>query len=194
MTCNREHHDLLVLRPWLASYSGGDAYAHFDGLPMRAAVGAPRRYADLDVLQRGDDGRRTLHLDGFRVGCQIDDRHAEAYAWNWGYRPEHREAFGAADLARHGPSIAAIERGLDRLHGSDGPAETVGRFVVRLARVLKLDGIALLDTSETSSFRTELGVRRCFAPAAYGDAMRTIDGLVLELHQACGRRAGRIAA
>ena len=82
MSKSVKHRDLLVIRPWLSTYSGGDSYAHFDALVMRQYNEAePQRYGDLDVLHRGDDERKTLLLDGFRFECQIDQRHAEAYGW-----------------------------------------------------------------------------------------------------------------
>ena len=66
--------------------------------------------------------------------------------------PARGEAFTAADVARHAPSIAAIERAMTRMDEQDGPVGGIGRYVVRLARVLKLDGLAVLDTSPTGSF------------------------------------------
>ncbi len=186
--------DLLVIRPWLATWRGGEAYPHFDALPMRAeGSGVPRRYADLSVLHRDDDGRQRLHLDGFRTGCQVDDRHAEAYAWFWGYRPARGEAFTTADVARHGPSITAIERAMIRMHEQDGPVGSIGRYVVRLARALKLDGLAVLDTSPTGSFGDSLLVRRFWTFPAAGDAVHLIDTVVLELHEACAARIRRAA-
>jgi len=94
----------------------------------------------------------------------------------------------------YGPSIAAINRGLDRSYREDGAAEEVGRYVVRLARVLKLDAIVLLETSQSGSFRDGLDVARSIEPADYGEAIRSIEGLVNGLHRACAQRMGRIAA
>ena len=94
----------------------------------------------------------------------------------------------------YGPSIAAINRGLDRSYREDGAAEGVGRFVVRLARVLKLDAIVLLETSQTGSFRDDLEVTRSIEPSHYGEAIRSIDALVGDLHRACVQRMGRLAA
>ena len=65
---------------------------------------------------------------------------------------------------------------------------------MRIARVLKLDGIALLETSHTGSFRDAMEIRHAVAPGEYGVAIRQIDALVAQLHQACAQRAGRLAA
>ena len=89
-------------------------------------------------------------------------------------------------------SIAAIARGLDRSYREDGAADGVGRFIVRIARVLKLDGIALLETSQTGSFQDEMEIRRSIAPGEYGAAIQTIDALVLDLHRVCAQRSGRL--
>ena len=161
---------------------------------MRSEDGhTPDRYGDLRVFGRGNDERTRLHLDGFRAGCQVDDRHAEAYGWFWGYRPARGEAFTADDMTRYGSSIAAIERATTRLHEQDGPVGSIGRYVVRLARVLKLDGVAVLETSQTGSFRDEMTVRRCCLLPAVGDAVHLIDTVVLELHEACAARIHRAA-
>jgi hypothetical protein len=186
---------ILVLRPWLSTVSGGDAYAHFDALVMREAERRPvRTYGDYRVIGEGDDGRKTLRLDRFRFQCQIDGRREESYAWQWGYQPANGSIFGPRDMELYGPSIAAINRGLDRSYREDGVAEGVGRYVVRLARVLKLDGIVLLETSQTGSFRDELDVTRSIEPGDYGEAIRSIESLVTSLHRTCAQRMGRIAA
>ena len=195
MTRNSDRRDVLVIRPWLGIASGGDAYAHFDALAMSRSFGqAHDRYGDFRVFAPGDDGRKTLRLDHLRFQCQTDGRKAEAYAWQWGYQPEQRGVFTFRDMERYGASIVAIGRALDRLHREDGPPEGVGRFVVRLARVLKLQGIVLIETSLTGSFRSEMAVRRRIAPDAYGEAITAIDDLVRKLHRACAQRVGRIAA
>jgi len=195
MPKNCEHHDVLVIRPWLGTMSGRDAYAHIDAVAMRKR---PDRchgdYGDYDFLGRGDDERKTFRLDQFRFQCQIDDRQAVAYGWHWGYQPSSVSIFGARDMELYGSSIAAIDRAMDRLYREDGPTEGVGRFVVRLARVLKLDGIVFLETSVSGGFREGTDIRRKVAPRDYGDAIRAIDDLVVELHRACAARVGRIAA
>ena len=187
---------VLMIRSWLSCVSGGDAYAHFDALVMRRNAGmSDGHYGNYTVLlDWADEKPRTPCLYNFRVQCQTDDRKPEAYAWQWGYQPENGSIFGARDMERYGPSIAAIKRGLDRMHREDGPPEGAGRFVVRLARVLKLDGIVLLETSQTSSFRDALETGRKIGPSDYGDVVRGIDNLVVELHRACARRVGKIAA
>lgn len=192
---NSDRCEVLVIRPWLSTVSGGDAYAHFDALAMSHSFGqACDKYGDFRVFGLGGDGRKTLRLDGFRFQCQTDDRKAEAYGWQWGYQPGQRSVFTFRDMERYGPSIAAIGRALDRMHREDGPPEMVGRFVVRLARVLKLGGIVLVETSLTGGFRSEMAVRRSIAPDAYGEAITAVDNLVRELHQTCAARVGKLAA
>ena len=66
--------------------------------------------------------------------------------------------------------------------------------MVRLARVLKLDAIVLLETSPSGSFSDVLDVRRSIEPADYGEAIRSIEGLVNDLHRTCAQRMDRIAA
>ncbi len=39
MAQSPDHLDLLVVRPWLATWRGGEAYAHFDALAMRSEGG-----------------------------------------------------------------------------------------------------------------------------------------------------------
>lgn len=195
MACRREQLDLLVVRSWLSTRHGVEAYAHLDALAMRSEGDTmPRRYGDLRVFGRGDDERTRLHLDGFRAGGQVDDRHTQAYAWFWGYRPARGDVFTADDITRTGPSFAAIERGMTRLHEQDGPVGSIGRYVVRLARVLKLDGVAVLETSPNGGFRDEMTVRRCCSISAVGEAVHLIDAVVLELHEACAARVQRAAA
>ncbi len=76
---------VLMLRPWLGTAANGQAYAHFDALPMFRYPGASYgRYGDYGVFHSGDDGRHVLHLDNFRFQCQIDDRRGESYSWCWG--------------------------------------------------------------------------------------------------------------
>ncbi len=190
-----EHQDVLIIRPWLSTVSGGDAYAHFDALAMRETPGRRHdRYGDYCAIGHGDDGRKVLRLDRFRFQCQTDDRRSEAYGWHWGYQPSAGSILTARDMELYGPSLAAIGRAMDRLYREDGPTEGVGRFVVRLARVLKLDGIVILETSKTGSFRDEMEVRCRVEAGAYGQAIRILDDLVLELHRACATRVGKIAA
>jgi len=195
MPRHSEHKDMLIIRPWLSTVGGGDAYAHFDALAMREA---PRerygRYGDYYPFGHGDDGRKVLRLDRFRFQCQTDDRRSKAYGWHWGYQPSDGSVFTTRDMDLYAPSLAAIGRAMDRLYREDGPTEGVGRFVVRLARVLKLDGIVVLETSSNGSFGSEIEVRRRVEAGAYGEAIRILDDLVLELHRACATRVGKIAA
>ena len=195
MTNHSDDRDMLVLRSWLSIVSGGGAFAHFGGIAIRKDPDRHARcYGDYQVLGRGDDGRKTLRLDHFRFKCQIDDRRNESYAWQWGYQASYGSIFGLEDFERYGALMAAIKRALDRFNREDGAADGVGRFVVRLARALKLDGIVLLETSRTGSFFSELEVRKSVTPGDYGEAIGAIDRLVLELHRACRERAGKPAA
>ncbi len=187
---------VLMIRPWLSLISGCDAYAHFDAIVMRRTGGLSGVcYGDYTVLlDWADEKPRVPRLHNFRFQCQTDDRRPEAYGWQWGYQPESGSIFGARDMERFGPSLKMIKRGLDRMHHEDGPPEGIGRFMVRLARVLKLDGIVLLDTSLTGSFRDAMETRPRISPDDYGHAIHDIDTLVLDLHRACARRVGKIAA
>lgn len=197
MVQNRERACLLVIRPWLARRSGWDssAYAHFDALVMTHPAGStPRRYGDLCVPIGESDDLPALRRERFRFSCQIDDKRAGAYAWRWGYTPDAGEVFTLRDLERCGRSFAMIGRAMDRAHREDGPAETVGRHVVRLARALRLDGIVLLETSTTGSFEDRLDLARRFGPGEYGDAMGSIDWLVHDLHAACVERGQPVPA
>ena len=83
MPRHSEHQDVLVIRPWLSTVSGGDAYALFDALAMRRTPERNHgRYGDYRVIGEGDDGRKVLRLDRFRFLCQTDDRRAESYGWH----------------------------------------------------------------------------------------------------------------
>lgn len=188
--------EVLVIRPWFGVPDWGHGYAHFDAPVMNRVPGqAHQRYADYRVVDQYDtDIRRTPRLDNFRFQCQVDDRHTEAYAWQWGYQPEHGRIFDVRDLKLYGASITAIDRALKRMQRADGPAEAVGRFVVRLARALKVVGIVLIETSLDGSFREAAEVQRFVAASDYSDAVHMIDNLVAELHQTCTQRAGRKAA
>ena len=188
--------EVLVVRPWFGVPNWGHGYAHFDALVMSKAPGeAHQRYADYQVLDRYGSGTcRTPRPDNFRFQCQVDDRHAEAYAWQWGYQPEHGRIFDTRDLKLYGASITAIDRALKRMQCADGPAEAAGRFVVRLARALKVGGIVLIETSLDGSFREAAEVQRFVAASDYSDAVHMIDNLVAELHQTCTQRAGQKAA
>ena len=181
-----QHRNLLVLRTWVAHYIGNDSYGHFDAIIMRHRNAVPaERYGDLDILHRGDDTGRAPLLDGFRFECQIDERRPEAYAWRWGYAAAQSNLFTAADVARYTKSINAIERGLKRFEDTDGAAESVGRFVVRLARLLRIDGIIVLETRSGGCFGAGLTLRHSAVAPDFGDIMRRIDSLQHELQAAC---------
>jgi len=188
--------EVLVVRPWFGVTGWGDGYAHFDALVMSRMPGqAQQHYADYQVLDRYDPNiRRTPRPDNFRFKCQVDDRHTEAYAWQWGYQPERSPIFDVRDLKLYGASITAIDHALTQMQRADGSAEAVGRFVVRLARALKVGGIALIETSLDGSFREAAEVQRFVGASDYSDAVHMIDNLVAGLHQTCIQRAGRKAA
>jgi len=188
--------EVLLVRPWFGAPDWGYGYAHFEALVMSRMPGqAHQRYADYRVVDRYDTNlQRTPRLANFRFQCQVDDRHTEAYAWQWGYQPELGRIFDVQDLKLYGASITAIDRALKRMQRADGPAEAVGRFVVRLARALKIGGIVLIETSLDGSFRDAAQVQRFVAASDYSDAVHMIDNLVAELHRTCIQRAGRKAA
>lgn len=196
MAKHSDHDDVLVVRPWTSTISGGDAYAHFDALVMRRDPGMTTgRYGDFRVLLDWADHRQTSpRPDNFRFRCQTDDRRAEAYAWQWGYQGQQHGIFTVRDLEQYGASIGQIKRAMDRMYREDGASEGVGRFVIRLARALKLDGIVLIETSSTGTFRDDMTIRRHVTPSGYGQAVSFLDDLVLELHRDCARRLGKTAA
>lgn len=180
------HRDLLVVRPWVAQFIGNESYGHFDAIVMRQRNTAPaERYGDLDILHRGDDPGKAPLLDGFRFECQVDERRPDAYAWQWGYATTQSSMFTAGDVARYGKSIAAIERGLHRVAETDGRADSVGRFVVRLARLLRVDGIIIIETRTGGSFGAGLTLRYSSLAPEFGTILRRIDDLQAELQAAC---------
>ena len=187
--------DLLVVRPWTTHYSGTDSYGHFDAIVMRQrGLRIAERYGDLDVLHRGDSSGKGPLLDGFRFECQIDERRPEAYACRWGYAGNQSGLFTADDLARYGKSIAAIERGLRRAAETDGETDSVGHLVVRLARILRIDGIVILETRFNGSFGAGLSLRYSSVAPAFGTITSRIDGLQHELQAACQAASRRCAA
>jgi hypothetical protein len=56
-----------------------------------------------------------------------------------GYRPGNQGIFNTADPSRYGALIKTLQNWLDRFDREDGTSDTVGRLLVRLARVMKLD-------------------------------------------------------
>ncbi|MDT8278789.1 hypothetical protein RQ734_22290 [Roseomonas mucosa] len=187
--------NLLVIRPWIASYSSSETFGHFDGLVMRQRETAtPRHYCDLEVLHAGDDDRKVLLHEGFRFQCQIDERQPEPYGWRWGYSPAHSSMFTAQDLGRFGKSITAMDRALTRMREVGGPPETIGHYVVRLAHILHADGIVILETSLTGSFEGHLAIKSWAMAPLYGDMMGTIEALARDLQAACAARLARRAA
>ena len=185
---------MLVVRPWVGVVSGGDAFGHIDAVPMKRTLGRPlEHFRDLENIFGADD-RKVLRLDHFRFHCQIDDRHEQSYAWTWGYQPDTGSIFGADELDRYGPSITAVRRALDRQAREDGPAETVGRLIVRTARAVKLDEIGLLDFTPGSTSCGDTRVREWIKAGECGDAIGAVNRLEEELHRDCCKRAGKLAA
>ena len=194
MDARNRTHEVLMLRAWLGVVSGGDAFAHIEALPMRKDPGRSYgRYGDYSIFHGGDDARNTLHLDNFRFKCQIDGNRAASYAWSWGYQPDRGTIFTAEDLRRYAPSIQAVQKGRAKFGREDGPADSIGRLIVRLARVLKLDGIAVFETSTNGSFRDAMEVCWTVVPAEYGRGITWINDLESSLHRACAQRVGKAA-
>jgi hypothetical protein len=190
-----ERKPVLMLRPWLSPASHDVAYAHIEALAMyRYPESSSGNYGDYGIFHAGDDERAVLHLENFRFQCQIDDRHQEAYSFSWGYRPDCHGIFGPADFNRYGPSIKALEKGLQKLRREDGPADSLGRVIIRLARVLRLDGIAAVETSHKGGFRDELPIRWVTWQREFGHAIAWINDLELGLHKECAKRVGKHAA
>lgn len=186
---------LLVIRPWISSYSSRDTYGHFDALVMRQrGTATPQHFCDLEVLHAGDDDRKVLLHEGFRFQCQIDARQPEPYGWRWGYSPAHASMFTAQDLGRFGKSITALDRALSRMREVGGPPQTVGHYVVRVANILRVDGIVILETSLTGSFEGHLSIKSWAMAPLYGDMIAAIDELARDLQAACAARLARWAA
>jgi hypothetical protein len=186
----------LVVRPYLGHASRAGAYAHIDALVMYLrAETPPTRYGDLRPLLRWDDIARPILHEGLRWSSQIDDRSADAYGIHYGYVSEYDSIFTASDLARYGRSIPALRRAMDRLQEREGRTEEVALLLVRLARVLKLRGMVLLEprVGETA-FGDDHRLRLLANAPAYGPMVAGIGAVVAELHRHCAARCGRAAA
>ncbi|MCR0984051.1 hypothetical protein [Roseomonas populi] len=186
----------LVLRPTLGHASRDGAYAHVEALVMYTrSEAAPARYGDLHPLVRWDDTPRPILHEGLRWTCQIDDRSVDAYGVHYGYTPEHTDVFTAADLGRYGKSIPALRRAMDRLQDQEGRTEDVALLLTRLARVLKVRGVVLLEPRTGESYFGEHHRIRYSAEAPnYGPMVAGIGEVVAELHRRCAARCGRVAA
>lgn len=183
---------LLVLRPYFSSYSRDGAYAHVEALVMtRQSAGVPARYADLGYLHRHDDVPRPIMHEEFRYTCQIDDRSDVAYGERYGYTPESENIITSRDLARHGKSLTAFDKGMRRLDNEEGRTESLGAAIARVARVLRTDGIALLEVRTADHFGERHAVRRTASAPQYGAMIADIDRIVTELHRSCAARVGR---
>lgn len=186
----------LVLRPYagLATRDGG--FAHIEGLVMRSADRIPpTRYGDLDVIGWLDCAR-TPHHDRFRLTSQIDEQHSEAYAVRYGYAPENGgDVFTTKDWLWARKSLATLTGGMQRLAEREGRTEDLGTLALRLVRVLRLDGIVLLEPRGASdTFRPHHPVLATGTPASPDPILAAIRAVIARLHDDCGRRCGRRAA
>lgn len=191
--------NLLVLRSWFASYPATyeqHACAHIEGLVMtHATEETPRCYAELRIPWIEAD-IRGLRREGFRFRCQVDTD-PKPYGRRWGYIPtEHfgSEIFTGRDLEKSARSMGIIRRAMDRMAFETNAGNTLGHYVTDLARALKLDGVALLDTNATGSFSATTGLSGRYAPREYDQAIRGINQLAEHLRQGCVERARRVAA
>ncbi|USQ74082.1 hypothetical protein NF552_23055 (plasmid) [Roseomonas mucosa] len=186
----------LVLRPFMGHASREGAYAHLEALVMYTMTGElPARYGDLRALVRWDDRPRPILHEGMRWVCQIDDRSPDAYGIHYGYTSEHADVFTAADLDRYGKSIQALRRAMNRLAAREGRTEEASILLVRLARVLKLNGVVLLEPRVSESYFGEHHRIRRTAGGSCGEGMiEAIAGVAQELHRRCAERCGRLAA
>lgn len=122
-----DYQDLLVIRPWVSSYTSGGVFEHFDAIAMRRpGRAAPQHYRELEMLQAGDDGRTVLFLDRFRFECQVDERQPEPYFWRWGYSPADCSMFTLHDFARFGKSLKAIRPACSGWKGWVAPRHRLG--------------------------------------------------------------------
>ena len=186
----------LVLRPYLGHASRDGAYAHVEALVMDAKDGdTPSRYGDLRPLLRWDDAPRPILHEGLRWSCQVDDCGPDAYGIHYGYTSGHADIFTAADLARYGRSIPALRRAMERFAEREGSTTDVAHLLVRLARVLKVRGIVLLEPRLGETFFAgDHRIRRLEAAPAYGPMIAGIGDVAAELHRHCAARCARAAA
>ena len=183
----------LVLRPRHGAAARDCAFAHVDGLVMRVrGPGLPTAAGDLDPIGPGECGRTPRH-ERFRLTAQIDDRAPDAYAIRHGYAAVNgAEIFTPADLAWAGPSLRRLAAGMERLAAREGRTEDLAETALRLARVLRLDAIAVLDVPAPGDWlrpgHPVLSAGATARPAAVLDGLRAV---VARLHADCARRARR---
>lgn len=186
---------LLVLRPYFTSFSQHSVYGHVEALVLRSkSVDAPRRCGDFDYLHSYEDIKRPIRHADFRFVCQVDDRRAFAYATEFGYTLDVSGIMTARKLAVYEKPLKALERGMQRFEDTEGRTESLGHLLARLARVLRADGMALLDTRTADYFGENHPVRRTSLAPHYGEMIAAVDQVVLELHQVCAKQATQAAA
>ena len=96
--------------------------------------------------------------------------------------------FTTEDLDRYASSISAMRRALRRICEEDGTPESVGRYVIRLARILRVDGVVVLETSSNGSFTAGMTLRHRAAAPNFGPIILRIDELQGELQEQCAAR------
>ena len=186
----------LVLRPRHGVAARDCAFAHVDGLVMLLrGPDQPAVAGDLEPI--GPDGcDHSSRRERFRLTAQIDDRAPGAYAIRYGYAAANgAEIFTPADLAWAGPSLRRLAAGMECLATREGRTEDLAETALRLARVLRLDAIAVLDVPAPGDWlrprHPVLAAGATASPAAILDGLRAV---VARLHADCARRAGRAAA
>ena len=84
---------------------------------------------------------------------------------------------------------------MDRFAEREGGTTDVAHLLVRLARVLKVRGIVLLEPGLGETFFAgDHRIRRREAAPTYGPMIAGIGDVATELHRHCAARCGRAAA
>ena len=84
---------------------------------------------------------------------------------------------------------------MDRLQDQEGRTEDVALLLTRLARVLKVRGVVLLEPRTGESYFGEHHRIRISAEASnLGPMVAGIGEVAAELHRRCAARCGRMAA
>lgn len=187
---------LLVVRPYLAQSGRDYAFGHAEALVMRGPAGAlPTRYGALQPIGWLED-QGTPKRERFRFTAQIDEVSRATYAHRFGYTPENcGEVWTLRDRAWADRSLRALERGLARLKAREGHTEALAVTLHRLARVMRLDGIAVLAIrSWGASFHADHPVHVAALLPDVAPALAAIEAAERALHDACAQRAGLLAA
>ena len=171
------------------AYAGKDAYAH------PALWGATTSHNSRilewnDVEFTGYDDSGSIPIINFEYRAQVDDRKAEMYAGNYGYKPkEHREIITVRDIARYSKPLMAIDRYMTRAYEQHGPSKGFGDVTLRLARALKVQAIVVMPSRPWRGDTSPVHVWRMDDKP--GQAIWYLDKLVTDAHAACAKLVGK---